>query len=251
MPRRLVYGTIAVILVIGLGFSLVDRLAPSSSPAGQATPTSSPGPSVPVVPNDATQLHASLTAFLGITALHRKAPDFSLTDVATGSNVSLSDLRGHVIVLTFANSACNDICPVLASELAQADAQLGASTTPITLVTVNSDPLGTVTAAAATPPIASTTGLGALPNWRFLTGTVDELNKVWVHYGISITADRANGVASHNNYLYFVAPDGSLAWRATPFANESAAGGYSLPAAETARFARGVAHYASKLAGSS
>lgn len=249
MSRRVIYGAIAVILVVGLGFGLVDRLATSPSPARPVPASTTPGPSVPVVPQNSTQLHASLPAFLGLTALHRRAPDFSLTDAVTGSTVTLSGLRGHVVVLTFANAACNDICPVLASELAQADALLGTHAAPVTLVTVNSDPLDT--APSSTVPIAGRTALGALANWRFLTGPVHRLNEVWVHYGISITADRATGTASHNDFLYFVAPDGALTWRATPFADESTSGSYSLSPAETARFAQGVADYARKLAGSS
>jgi cytochrome oxidase Cu insertion factor (SCO1/SenC/PrrC family) len=248
MSRRVIYGAVAVILVVGLGFGLVDRLATSPPPAKPVPASTTPGPSVPVVPQNSTQLHASLPAFLGLTTLHRRAPAFSLTDAVTGSTVTLSGLRGHVVVLTFANAACNDICPVLSSELAQADALLGAHAAPVTLITVNSDPLDT--AASTTVPIASGTGLGALANWRFLTGPVDRLNEIWVHYGISITADRSTGTAAHNNYLYFIAPDGSLAWRATPFADESTSGSYSLSSAEIARFAQGVADYARKLAGS-
>ena len=170
-------------------------------------------------------------------------------DAATGSDVTLAGLRGHVVVLTFANAACNDICPVLASELVQADTQLSSSATPVTMVTINSDPLDTDASSAL--PIASRTGLGTLANWRFLTGSIHRLNEVWVHYGITITADRATGVASHNNLLYFIAPDGALSWRATPFANESTSGKYTLSSAEVDRFAQGVASYARRLAGSS
>jgi cytochrome oxidase Cu insertion factor (SCO1/SenC/PrrC family) len=249
MPRRVIYGGIAVVLVVGLGFGLVDRLATSSPPAKPVPASTAPGPSVPVVPENTTQLHASLPAFLGLTALHRRAPGFSLVDATTRSDVTLAGLHGHVVVLSFANAACNDICPVLASELVQADAQLSPGQRPVTLVTINSDPLDT--GASPTLPIVNRTGLGTLANWRFLTGSVHQLNEVWVHYGISITADRGTGVASHNNFLYFIAPDGRLSWRATPFANESTAGRYSLSPAEVNRFAQGVADYARRLAGSS
>ncbi len=249
MSRRVVYGAVAVILVVGLGFGLVDRLATSSPPVSPVPASTTPGPSVPAVPQNATQLHASLPSFLGLTAMHRRAPGFSLVDAATGSKVTLAGLRGHAVVLTFANAACNDICPVLAAELVQADASLGATADRVTLVTINTDPLDTDVSPAL--PLASRTGLGTLANWRFLTGSVHQLNRVWVDYGISITADRATGVASHNNLLYFVAPDGALSWQATPFADESPSGAYSLAPAEVDRFAQGVAHYARQLAGSS
>lgn len=250
MPRRVIYAAVAVILVVGLGASLVERVArPSSSSAsaGTGAPTA---PSTPVPPQNAVQLHAPLPAFLGLSSLHNhQAPAISLTDAATGSTVTLADLRGHVVVLTFANAECDDICPVLASELTQADALLGTTAVPVTFVTVNSDPLAVKP--TSTAPIVARTQLGGLANWRFLTGTVHRLNPIWKHYDVAISANRSTGTVSHNNVLYFIAPDGTMAWRAMPFANESANGAFSLSSAEIARFAQGVAHYADQLAGSS
>ena len=249
-PRVIAWG-IAALLVLGVGGALADHLV-TSSPAPAVPHLSPTGHAGPVVPSHAgaatagAQVHAPLTAFMGLSTLKgAAAAGFTLTNAATRTPVSLAHLAGHVVVLSFANAPCNDICPVLARELAQADAMLGATRVPVTFVTVNTDPLALAPGDAA---ILARTALGGLRNYRFLTGSIKELDPVWTTYGISITADRATRAVSHNELMYFISPAGKIAWAATPFANESAAGTYSLPAAEVTRFATGIAHYARKLA---
>lgn len=252
MSRRVIYLTVAVILVVGLGSSLIDRfLTTGASSTHRSTHRSTVIPAVhPEPPINGKQLAAPLPQFMGLTSLKgKKAPPFALADARTGAPLSLAALHGHVVVLTFFNAACNDICPVLASELHQADGLLGAgSSVPVTFVTINTDPLDlhTTTAAVLTQPTLAT-----LPNWHFLTGTIRHLNPVWKAYGIGITAQQSTGIASHNELLYFIAPDGRMSWSAMPFANESPKGTFTLSANETARFAQGIARYVQKLAGSS
>ncbi len=53
------------------------------------------------------------------------APGLPLVD-KRDRRTSLAGLRGRVVVLTFFNSACNDICPVMETELSRAYADLGA-----------------------------------------------------------------------------------------------------------------------------
>lgn len=252
MSRRVIAWGIAMLLVLGVGGALADHLVTSSTPPPANANHAPTGHSGPVVPNHgsttttASQLHAPLSAFMGLNTLKgATAANFTLTNAATGKAVSLGGLAGHVVVLTFANAPCNDICTVLSQELSQADAMLGTTSVPVTFVTVNTDPLATAPGDAA---VLSRSPLGHLPNFTFLTGSVKALNAVWVSYGISITADRATGVVTHNELMYFIGPTGKIAWAATPVANETSTRTYSLPAAEITRFARGVAHYARKLA---
>jgi cytochrome oxidase Cu insertion factor (SCO1/SenC/PrrC family) len=175
----------------------------------------------------------------------KAAPGFTLTDAATGAEVSLVELRSRAVVLTFSNAACNDICPVLATELHRAASLLGHTNVPVTFVTINTDPLDTAPGSAR---IVDQPLLSSMPDWKFLTGTIAQLNPVWRAYGISITVDEATRQVSHDNALYFVSPSGRLVWSATPFADESPDGVYTLPAAEIARFAKGIARYAGELA---
>lgn len=257
MSRTVVYWAVAAVLLLGLGGTLVDHFLSSSGPSSATTLTSTTGSTPTTSPPaidqgkpplaGAHQVHASLAAFMGLTSQKATpAPAFSLTDGDNGATVSLSSLRGHVVVLTFANAGCNDICPVLADELAKADALLGHTPVPVTFVTVNTDPLDL--SGVSTAPVLRQTTLPSLPNWQFLTGTIAQLDPVWKAYGVSITADRSTGTVTHNDVLYFIRPDGTLAWSATPFANESTAGVFSLPAAQVTRFAKGIATYADELA---
>ncbi|MGH9110127.1 MAG: SCO family protein [Acidimicrobiales bacterium] len=247
MSRRVLYLGIAAIVVAGVGGSLVDRMVDSPGPSPPRRAAATPPAAARPAPPPGTQLHAPLRQFLGLTPLKgRKAPPLSLTDAATGAPVSLASLRGHVVVLTFASAACNDICPVLASEIAQAAALVGTSPLPVTFLTVNSDPLETKATSGA--GIMAATTLPALDNWRFLTGPVHRLDKIWTSYGIGITVNTTTRAVSHNNLLYFIGPNGTMAWSATPVADESPTGAFTLPAPESARFAHGVAHYALTLA---
>lgn len=252
MSRKVIAIGVAVLVVLGVGGAIGDHFATGSAPApatSDRSPTGQKGPQVPdhaVTSTPSAQLHAPLTAFLGLDWLKdAPAPGFTLTDASTHASVTLHSLAGHVVVLAFTDARCDDICPVLAQELVQADNELGTTAAPVTFVAVNTDPLAVAPADAS---ILSRTGLGDLYNFRFLTGSVKTLNAVWVSYGISITADRASGVVTHNNLLYFITPTGKIAWSATPFANESATRTYTLPATEISRFAGGIARYARKLA---
>ena len=52
------------------------------------------------------------------------APDFDLTS-QDGKRVTLADLRGKVVAVTFIFTMCPDICPMLTSNMAQVQEALG------------------------------------------------------------------------------------------------------------------------------
>jgi len=172
------------------------------------------------------------------------APGFTLTD-QHGRRVSLASLRGKVVVLSFFDAACDDICPVLEKELSQAYADLGQLGYGVAIVTVNTDPLALTNSAARPAEAASHAPLPA--DWYFLTGSLSQLNAVWTNYGISIDVQRDTGIVSHNDFLYFIDPSGRLRLRATPFANESTSGLFSLPGSAEAAWAAGIADQAKSL----
>ena len=49
--------------------------------------------------------------------------------------------------------------------------------------------------------------------------------------------------------MVFISPDGQVVYRATPFADESASGAFSSPAATVSRWGQGIATYAERLLG--
>lgn len=226
---------------------VVNRIASSATPSSSTTPTTivqkSVGGTAP--PLDSRQLDAPLSNLLNLTTLRgQRAASFSLTNAATGKTVTLASLRGRVVILTFVNANCKDICPVLAAELHAASADLAKSSVPVSFLTVNTDPLATSPKDAA---ILRQPQLTSIPGWMFLTGSVKSLNPVWKDYGISITANPSTGVVTHNELMYFITEKGTIAWSALPFADQSTSGSYSLPSSVIDRFGTGIAHFAAAL----
>src|SRR5260370_11170182 len=54
------------------------------------------------------------------------APGFTLTD-QSGRSVSLTSFRGRTVVLTFMDSHCTDVCPIVSREFIDAKSDLGAN----------------------------------------------------------------------------------------------------------------------------
>ena len=253
IPPTFVFWALGIVLVLSLGGLLGEHLfsaaglnpTPTTAPTPTTTVRETPAPT-PIPANDRS-LQAPLAAFMGITASRSgPAPAFTLTS-QTGQPVSLPARPPRVVVLSFFDASCNDICPVLASEVEQADADLGAAASQVEFLTVNTDPAALAQSAEA--PVLTGTGLGALTNWHMLTGPLATLNAVWKAYGVSISLDAKTQLEAHNDVVYFIDPRGVLRYRATPFANESATGVFSLPAASVSRWGQGIATYAEKLAG--
>ncbi|HXQ62615.1 MAG TPA: SCO family protein [Acidimicrobiales bacterium] len=251
VPRNFVLIVAAAFAVLALGGVLGERLLSSVglNPASTIATTTTAVPRAIAPPATAPltpQVGASLSRFMGITRLTgRPAPALSLTD-QTGHTVSLGDQRGDVVVLTFFDSRCQDICPVLSDELLRAATDLGPAAAHVAFLTVNTDPV----ALSAAPAAAAGTGLGTLATWHFLTSNLGALNHVWKAYGVSVNVSRASGLVAHNDVMYFIDPAGRLRYEATPFADESSSGAFSLPPASIARWGQGIARYAAALLGS-
>jgi protein SCO1/2 len=252
IPRRTVILFIACLLAVGSGGIVLDHFfgGPTGSPAASTpsgnyppplatTPHSGSGPPAPA----SRQLPASQTALMGLQRLGPSpAPNFTLKD-QSGAALSLTALRGKVVILTFFDSTCDDICPVLAAELSLARRELGSDSSGVAWVVVNTDPLALTSTRGAESAMAPLPGAA----WYFATGTLDQLNSVWKAYGIAIQVTRATNVVTHNDALYFIDAAGRLWLRATPYADESRAGTYSLAPATEREWGLGIAAQAQLL----
>ena len=258
VPRAFIVAALACIALLGLGGAALDRAFPGTgdgSAAGGTVTTlgNYPPPFVvtTVVRGDPTraadpQLPASQSALMGLQKLTvMAAPGFSLVD-KRDQRTSLAGLRGRVVVLTFFNSACDDICPVMETELLRAHADLGADAARVSLLTVNTDPLG-LSRAEAGP--AEKGSLSAVPTWQFLTGSLGQLDSVWRSYGVAVDVQTSTRTVSHNEVMYFIDALGRVRDRATPFANETRSGVYSLALSTQANWAAGIADEARYLLG--
>jgi cytochrome oxidase Cu insertion factor (SCO1/SenC/PrrC family) len=233
VPRRVVVWGFVVAAALALGGTAAERLVsaaglnPTSSPVTTATtsPVGGSGPSA----------GSALLSFVQLPAT--RAPRVVLLD-QHGHRVSLGGVKGKVAVLTFFDASCADACPVIATEIRHADADLGPLRSRVVFLTVNTDPLALDGTSARA---VTATGLGSLPNWHFLNGTVHTLNSVWNDFGVSISVYVDTKVVVHNDVLYLVDPSGDLVSRGSPFSDESHRGVFSLPAPLERVAGRGLA----------
>ncbi len=111
-------------------------------------------------------------------AADRPAPGFALTD-QSGRPVSLGSLRGKVVLLTFLDTVCSN-CQTIAREFKTAAAMLGPAGRDVEFVAIAADP--THAGPVYIQAFDRLTGLTAMPDWLFLTGTVAQLQEVWTRY---------------------------------------------------------------------
>lgn len=164
------------------------------------------------------------------TELGGIAPDFQLTD-QNSSVISLSDFRGKVVILTFMDSKCTDICPLTAAHFREAYRQLNqdeAKQVVFLGVNVNIE-------ASAVSDVLETTyawRLGEIPDWHFLTGSLDALEPIWKDYGVSAAHNPDGHSMMHTPGTFLIDPSGQKRWYiSTPFSGESGTD-LSLPLSE-------------------
>jgi cytochrome oxidase Cu insertion factor (SCO1/SenC/PrrC family) len=251
VPHKFYYWMIAGLVALGLGGAALERgvsllgINPKAAPTVPATRAGVAHrliPPVPALPSTRTQVQAAVGALMGVTTLAGTgAPPIDLSR-PDGARFALSTLRGRVVIVSFFDANCADICPVLAEELRNADADLGSKASDVAFITVNTDVFRLRGHLAPAPPI-----LGSLTNWQFLSGSLSQLTRVWRSYGVTVEAAPATGKEIHTDVLYFIDSRGNLRFRASPFANETGSGVYRLPMAEIDRWARGIAGLATDL----
>jgi protein SCO1/2 len=109
------------------------------------------------------------------------AADFTLT-TQDGGRLSLKDLRGKVVAVTFIYTGCADTCPLLTAKLAAIGGRLGTAVgRTVQFVAISVDP------ERDTPDIlkhyAGRHGVDAR-GWAFLTGSPLEVREVARRYGV-------------------------------------------------------------------
>jgi protein SCO1 len=175
-----------------------------------------------------------------------KAPGFTLTD-QSGQPVSLASLHGRTVVLTFMDSHCTDICPIISHEFVVAHQQLGAAASSVAFVGINVNPFH-----LAQSDVASFTneqGLNEIPEWHFLTGSVAQLQDAWKKYGVAVQAPNPNVDVVHSDDLYFIDSTGHQRWIAIPTEDHTAAGTAYLPAAQIRQWGVDIASVVRQMLG--
>lgn len=127
------------------------------------------------------------------------APEFTLTN-HNGQSFSMSSQRGKVVLLYFGFTNCPHECPLTMAHLKLALEQLGDSSKDVQVLMVSTDP-------ARDNQQTLKDFLGKFnPTFLGLTGSPEELQKVWKDYGVTVM----NGGETHSVYLYVVDPAGDI-----------------------------------------
>jgi protein SCO1 len=243
VSTKFIVWSIVAVLFLGLGgqvaqhfFQTYGKAAPTTTTLPLRTGTPTTDPNLPPL--------IALQVFIGLKDIGSEvAPAFTL-HTQKGYRWRLRSHQGHVIVLGFYNSVCNDICPVLGAEMRIASHEITAGS-KVDFVIVNTDP--NATKISSRSPALAVPGIADDPAVTFLSGSVDVLNRVWSAYGVRIYVGAKSKEVSHNNVLYFIGPNGNLSAYASPFGTESKTGLYSLDASSLRTFARAIAETADSL----
>jgi protein SCO1/2 len=130
-----------------------------------------------------------------------RAADFSLTD-QYGHRVTLSQYRGHVVVLTFIHSLCHDACPLMVQDIKGALNELPRDGAGVIALGVSVDP-SQDTRANRRMFLAKQ---GMTGRMRFLNGPRSYLKRVvWKDYAI---APQEGTVETHSAYILLISPSG-------------------------------------------
>ena len=137
------------------------------------------------------------------TPLSSPAPDFTLTD-QFGKPVSLRSFRGKVVILAFNDSECTTICPLTTTAMVDARVMLGAAAARVQLLGIDANP-----SATSVEDVRRYSELhGMVHQWRFLTGSLSDLKRIWKAYKIDVAIER--GQIDHTPALFVIGPDGRL-----------------------------------------
>lgn len=154
----------------------------------------------------ASVVHADDTAQLkaGAFTPPRTAPEFSLQG-SDGSELSLGEYRGKVVLLGFGFTSCAEVCPITLATLAQARKRMGAKASELQVVYITVDP-----ERDDAPRMNRYLGLF---DATFVggTGSAEQLAAVRKDYGIA--AERRagpDGAYTHSSFVYLIDREGLL-----------------------------------------
>ncbi len=153
-------------------------------------------------PSSGIPVHVDASVDPG-TPLSARAPGFTLTD-QFGHRVSLRSFRGKVVLLAFNDPVCTTICPLTTTAMVEAKRLLGAAGSQVQLLGIGANPEAT-----AVKWVRDYSRVHhMLHSWRFLTGSLAQLKRVWQEYGIA--AQVIHGEIDHTPALYAIDPQGRL-----------------------------------------
>jgi cytochrome oxidase Cu insertion factor (SCO1/SenC/PrrC family) len=140
---------------------------------------------------------------LGSSVGNEAAPDIKLVN-QFGQPMSLSQFRGRVVILAFADSECTTVCPLTTQSMVMAKELLGKAGDSVQLLGVDANPNAT----KVSDVMAYSRAHGMVNQWDFLTGSSAQLKAVWKAYNIEVAIEA--GQIDHTPALYVVNQQGRL-----------------------------------------
>jgi protein SCO1/2 len=138
---------------------------------------------IPIPPREPTEI--------GRRMVKLAVPDFKLTD-QEGKPFQFTMARGKVVLVNFIFTTCPDVCPLLTAKMATIQRSLEKNHNKnYFLLTITTDP------ERDTAPILKEYAgrfKADLSQWRFLTGTRQELPIVWKIFGVNVTKTAAGEI---------------------------------------------------------
>jgi protein SCO1/2 len=117
--------------------------------------------------------------------------DFKLTD-QDGKLFQFKNSRGKLVLATFIFTTCPDVCPLLTAKFAAIQRTLAENKTDdYLLLSITTDPERD---SAAVLKEYAGRFKADLRNWAFLTGTRQDLAKVWNIFSVNVTKNQAGDV---------------------------------------------------------
>lgn len=121
------------------------------------------------------------------------APPFALTS-SNDRRVTLAELRGKVLALTFVFTTCSNSCPILTATMADIGRELGSDFGPrVAFVAISVDPANDTPARLRDYAAAHRANT---PGWFFLTGAPSDIDAVVRRYG-AYAKKSASGSVDH------------------------------------------------------
>jgi cytochrome oxidase Cu insertion factor (SCO1/SenC/PrrC family) len=139
------------------------------------------------------------------TVIDDPAPAFHLVD-QHGQPVTLADLRGYTVALTFLDPVCTTDCPSIAREFSVTNQMLGSSAAKVRFVAIVTNPFYISVGVVAA--FDRQEGLQSQSNWLYLTGSRAALQDLWNDFGVVAAITPAGGMVTHSDVAFVIDPDG-------------------------------------------
>ena len=187
--------------LVGLAVAAALAVAGCSSSGSSATGGQSTSQSSTSAASAAAMGNPNLD--LGSSLGNKAAPDVKLVN-QFGQQMSLSQFRGKVVMLSFEDSECTTVCPLTTQAMVLAKELLGKAGSSVQLLGVDANP----DAVKVADVMDYSRVHGMVNQWDFLTGSLPQLRSVWKAYNIAVQVE--SGQIDHTPALYIIDQQGNL-----------------------------------------